>query len=434
METDIQSKVSASGTLEAKNSEIIYAEASNQILTIHKEVGDSVEKGDVVISFEPEAKEKIERELEKLELQLKTTELSLSQLQTASKGDILAAEANVATMEKMVLDTTDAIDQNKRTLEATKNDLKTAEEDYALTKELVDNGLAAEKELVTLEQNMTNLKDKIIQLETTIKSLEKDKENNTLKHENAVYSLNVLLNQVEDSSKQTSIAMKQNDIKNINLQKESLLEELKKATLEIVAPESGVITEVMVEEGQLVTAGAPLFKIIDPNALIVKCEVAPYYATQLKQGLPAVVKYSGSTSIEIDGEITKVSPTARTYTNGSTQSTTLGIEVAINGDLKGLKPGLVVDVKVVTEDVQDVVSVPLLATMEDKDGEVYLFVVKDDFTLEKRYVKQGASNNTLVQVSDVSVGETIVTNPTEALENGTIVNYVNPVQEEGTNK
>ncbi|MGL4345272.1 MAG: efflux RND transporter periplasmic adaptor subunit [Cellulosilyticaceae bacterium] len=433
-QVDIQSKVAASGVLEAQDEEITYAEGNQKIEVVHKKVGDSVKKGDVIITFEQETSDKLERELEKLNLQLQTATLSLNQLQTASKGDVLAAQTNVATIEKGLQDLVDNIAQNQRSIETMQKDLDTAKTDYTVTKELYDNGLASEKELTTAKQQVTNLEDKSVQLKDAVKSLETEKANMALKQESAVYSLNVLLNEVQDSTKSTTIAMKQNDIKALELQKQSLLEDLAKNKDTVVAPIDGVITELNFETGQMVAAGAALFKVIDPNALLVNCEVSPYYATQLQQGLKATVKYNGSTVVEIPGAISRIAPVAAVKNSGTTQTTTLPVEVSINGDLKGLKPGLVVDVKIVTDDVKGIVAVPLLATMEDKDGEAYLFIVKEDYTLEKRHVKQGASNNTYVEVSGVSVGEKVVTNPTEALDNGTLVNYMNPVTEDGVSK
>ncbi|MEG0579630.1 MAG: hypothetical protein RR490_06925 [Niameybacter sp.] len=82
----------------------------------------------------------------------------------------------------------------------------------------------------------------------------------------------------------------------------------------------------------------------------------------------------------------------------------------------------------ITSDVKDVVAVPLLATMTDKEDNNYLFVVEEGGKLAKRVVKQGSADNQHVQVSDVVEGDIVVTNPTEALEDGMSVSYM-PMEE-----
>ncbi|MGL4735882.1 MAG: efflux RND transporter periplasmic adaptor subunit, partial [Cellulosilyticaceae bacterium] len=429
--TDIQSKVAASGVLEAQDEQIIYAEGNNQVETVHKSVGDQVKKGDLILSFKTDSRQKLERELEKLGLQMQNAQIALDQLQSHSKSEVLNAQSNVSTIKKAIDDLEQNSVQTQRNVESTQKDLETAQKDYALIKELYDNGLAAEKELITANQQITTLTDRMSQLNESIDSLSREKETTQLKYETAIYNLEVLQGSEPDQTKIANIKMKQNEIKNLELQKVGLLEDLEKAQVKVTAPADGIITELTLEAGQLVSGGSILFKTIDPTVLKVECGISPYYATQLEVGLEAVIKYNGSRVIEIPGEISQIAPMAQTQSNGTSQTTTLPIEVSVAGDLKGLKPGLVVDVKIITEDVKDVVAVPLLATMEDQDGETYLFVVKDDFTLEKRYVKQGASNNTFVQVSDVKEGEQVVTNPTEALETGTVVNYQSTQTEDG---
>ncbi len=193
----------------------------------------------------------------------------------------------------------------------------------------------------------------------------------------------------------------------------------------------GVISEVKVQDGSYVAPGAELVKIINPDQLVVKAEISPYYAAQLETGLKVAVKYNGSTTVETEGTVSMVSPVAvqKSAQDKSATSTAIPIEVVLDSS-KGLKEGLTVDLKIITSDVKDVIAVPLLATMTDKEDNNYLFVVGEDGKLSKRMVKQGAADNQYVQVSDLEVGDIVVTNPTEALEDGMSVRYL-PFEEAG---
>ena len=431
IEADIQTKISATGMVKAYKNETVLAQLNTQVEKINVEVGDFVKKGDVLLTYEQETKENLQRDLEKLDLQIQSSKILLNQMQSASKQSIMGAETAVANAEKNILDLEDSIKSIETSLEISKKSLEKVQNNYDVTKQLHSEGLAAKTELDDAEQALMNAKDQVNSLETKIQSTKKSLETAKMQQESAQYDLDVLLNKVEDQTKLENIAVKQNEIASLTLQKQALLEQLEKAAVNVIAPMDGVISEVKVQEGSYVAPGAELVKIINPDQLVVKAEISPYYAAQLETGLKVAVKYNGSTTVETEGTVSMVSPVAvqKSAQDKSATSTAIPIEVALDSS-KGLKEGLTVDLKIITSDVKDVIAVPLLATMTDKEDNNYLFVVGEDGKLSKRMVKQGAADNQYVQVSDLEVGDIVVTNPTEALEDGMSVRYL-PFEEAG---
>lgn len=431
IEADIQTKISATGMVKADKNETVLAELNTQVEKINVEVGDFVKKGDVLLTYEQETKENLQRDLEKLDLQIQSSKILLNQMQSASKQSVMGAETAVANAEKNILDLEDSIKSIETSLEISKKSLEKAQNNYDVTKQLHSEGLAAKTELDDAEQALLNAKDQVNSLETKIQSTKKSLETAKMQQESAQYDLDVLLNKVEDQTKLENIAVKQNEIASLTLQKQALLEQLEKAAVNVIAPMDGVISEVKVQDGSYVAPGAELVKIINPDQLVVKAEISPYYAAQLETGLKVAVKYNGSTTVETEGTVSMVSPVAvqKSAQDKSATSTAIPVEVALDSS-KGLKEGLTVDLKIITSDVKDVIAVPLLATMTDKEDNNYLFVVGEDGKLSKRMVKQGAADNQYVQVSDLEVGDIVVTNPTEALEDGMSVRYL-PFEEAG---
>lgn len=431
IEADIQTKISATGMVKADKNETVLAQLNTQVEKINVEVGDFVKKGDVLLTYEQETKENLQRDLEKLDLQIQSSKILLNQMQSASKQSVMGAETAVANAEKNILDLEDSIKSIETSLEISKKSLEKAQNNYDVTKQLHSEGLAAKTELDDAEQALMNAKDQVNSLETKIQSTKKSLETARMQQESAQYDLDVLLNKVEDQTKLENIAVKQNEIASLTLQKQALLEQLEKAAVNVIAPMDGVISEVKVQDGSYVAPGAELVKIINPDQLVVKAEISPYYAAQLETGLKVAVKYNGSTTVETEGTVSMVSPVAvqKSAQDKSATSTAIPIEVALDSS-KGLKEGLTVDLKIITSDVKDVIAVPLLATMTDKEDNNYLFVVGEDGKLSKRMVKQGAADNQYVQVSDLEVGDIVVTNPTEALEDGMSVRYL-PFEEAG---
>lgn len=431
IEADIQTKISATGMVKADKNETVLAQLNTQVEKINVEVGDFVKKGDVLLTYEQETKENLQRDLEKLDLQIQSSKILLNQMQSASKQSVMGAETAVANAEKNILDLEDSIKSIETSLEISKKSLEKAQNNYDVTKQLHSEGLAAKTELDDAEQALMNAKDQVNSLETKIQSTKKSLETAKMQQKSAQYDLDVLLNKVEDQTKLENIAVKQNEIASLTLQKQALLEQLEKAAVNVIAPMDGVISEVKVQDGSYVAPGAELVKIINPDQLVVKAEISPYYAAQLETGLKVAVKYNGSTTVETEGTVSMVSPVAvqKSAQDKSATSTAIPIEVALDSS-KGLKEGLTVDLKIITSDVKDVIAVPLLATMTDKEDNNYLFVVGEDGKLSKRMVKQGAADNQYVQVSDLEVGDIVVTNPTEALEDGMSVRYL-PFEEAG---
>ena len=429
IQTDIQTKISATGMVKAAESETIFSQMNTQVQKVNVEIGDTVKKGDVLITYEKEAQDNLKRDLEKLELQIQSNQIALGQFQSASKQSVMQAETAVANAEKNILDLQDAVHSQESSLELAKKDLEKVQNNYNVTKELYDNELASKSELDDADKAVMTVNDQIATLETKIASSEKSLETAIMQQKTAQYDLDVLLNKVQDKTKAENIAMKQNELASLELQKQSILDQLAKATVVVTAPIGGVVSEVKVQDGSYVATGTELVKIINTDKLIVKAEISPYYAAQLETGLQVAVKYNGSTTIETEGTVSMVSPVAvqKSAQDKSAVSTAIPVEVSLN-NVAGLKDGLTVDLKIITSDVKGVVAVPLLATMADKEDNNYLFVVDEAGKLSKRMVKQGAADNQYVQVSDIAVGDLVVTNPTEALEDGMGVSYMPQIE------
>ena len=428
---DIQTRIASTGMVFSKESEHLLAESNTTVETIHVEVGDIVKKGDTLVTFEKEARESIEREIQSLELRLESAKLNLSQSVNASTSQVMQMEQSILAAEQNKIRAEEELNTFSSNYVIVEKSYQTANNQFEAVKELFESGLASKQELDQAEQSYLQAKDSLDSLKTQEALLQKSLEAAIKQHETATYDKDVLINAVEDTSKQERIQVQENDIQSLELQKETLFDQLEKATLVVTAPIDGVVATISAKEGLPVAVGNEMMSIIDPSELIVKAEVSPYYAAQLTEGLAVQIKYNGSTTIETSGVVEMVSPVAVQKSSQSAQSTVttaIPVEITID-DITGLKEGLTVDLKIITEDVKGAVAVPLLATMEDKDNNSYVYVVEEG-SLEKRYVKQGAANNQLVQVSDVEEGELVVTNPTEALEEGTQVSYL-PLEEAG---
>ncbi len=423
---NIQTRISSSGKLEAENTQTIYAETSNKVVKVHKKAGDIVKKGDVILTLDTAAQVKTGKELESLELKLKAAQDQLDKLLGGgSKEDVLNAQSAILQADINEQDTRNLLDTKRTELENLKRDLKTQQTEYEVQRQSFEAGLASQRQLDEAQNKLTKLQQDIESTQVAIAANTKKLETIALDKEKAQHRLGVLLNQIDDSDKRQQISNQQATIKDLQTQIFNNKTDFDKIDTEIVAPIDGVITKTLEDEGAPIAAGTAIVTIVDPSKLIINCPISPYYAADLKVGLEAVVKYTGSKTIEVEGKVSKVSPVALTETAVDKSTTTsIPVEVQVLNPGEVIKPGFTVDVKIITETRENVCLVPLLATIEDDEAEkTYIYVVAEDGTLEKREVEQGLSNGLYIEVSNVKEGEMIVASPSDFLNEGMQVSY-----------
>lgn len=421
---DIQTRIASTGMLVAEQAERVYAKMNAEVKEVYVEIGDTVTKGQELIVFDQASTEAIQRQIEQIDLQIQNAGIQLEQTMNPSTQHISQAELQVMNFENQIAQAKDNQISQQTQIQLAEDNVEKVKDLYDVTKSLFDKGLESEAKLKEAQTNLKNSEDALAKLKSAYTTGEKNIDTLKKQLEQAKYDLGVARNNVSDKTKAQNITLQQNAIANLKIQKEGLLEQLEDQTTVITAPVDGVVASIPVVAGQMVTPGTELVKIISPDKLIAKAEISAYYAAQLEEGLKVNVKYSGSKNVETTGTVTMVSPVAtqKTSSNQGAGSTAIPVEITLD-DVAGLKEGLLVDLKIITEDVSDVFAVPLLAPLENKEDQSYIFVVSEDGTLEKRDVKEGAADNQFVEVSGVAEGEVVVTNPTEALEDGMKVSY-----------
>jgi len=424
---DIQTKISASGKLEAKDTQTIYSETANKIITIHKKTGDIVKKGDILLTLDKDTQERTQKQLEALDVQLSAAQDGLNQILTGgSKQEILGAQSSIVKTEISVQNAKDELATQKTNLENLQRDLKSEKATYDVQAQLFSEGLISQKEMDDEKTKLTDLKQKVESTGIAIASAQKSIEAAGIQKETEQYSLGILLNQIQDPTKKQSISAKQSEIKNIQTQIFNTKQDLENSGAIITASIDGVIIKIPTQTGMPITPGQELITIVDPSKLIINCDISPYYAADLKIGLDTKIKYTGSKTIEVDGKVTKVSPVAilqETVNDKGTSTANIPVEIQVTNPGAIIKPGFSVDVKVITETRKGVNVIPLLATIEDDDNSTYVYVVKVDGTLEKRVVTQGLNNGLYIEVNNLKENEIVVSNPTEFLKEGTKVSY-----------
>lgn len=422
-EEDIETKISSSGKLEAVDTKTIYLDRTNKVVILHKEIGDEVQEGELLITLDKEAAIRTQNELEALEKQLEAEQKALSVLKgKSSKAEILSASATLAELKDSRENIQNNIQDAKIKLEDLNKSLMDAKEDLEVNQQLFEVGAIAQSDLEDLEDQISDIKQQIEQQKNSITLSENSLTTLDAKISTAQYNLDLLENKVSDATKEQQIVVKESSIKSIENQIYNSKKDLTKASTEIVAPISGIITYLPDEEGMNVSGGEKIVTIVDPTKMKVECDISPYYSPDLTLGLDAIIKYTGSKTIEMPGTVTKIAAIATVKETANSDTASLPVEITATEQNEIIKPGFSVDVKIITATRENVCVVPILAIAEEDDMS-YIYVVKEDGSLEKREVIQGLSNGLDIEVSNVEPGEMIVSVVEDYLTDGMKVSY-----------
>lgn len=174
----------------------------------------------------------------------------------------------------------------------------------------------------------------------------------------------------------------------------------------VVSPMNGYLKNLQVKEGDYVAVGQPLATISQNSRLVLRAEVSEKYY----QYLPAV--QSANFRTPYDEQVYQLSDLhGRLLSYGkASDANSFYIPVTFEFDNKGaVIPGSFVEIYLLTSPMQDVLSVPVSALIEEQ-GIYSVFIRLDEEGYKKQEVKLGANNGSDVQIlSGLKPGDMVVT-------------------------
>jgi len=260
--------------------------------------------------------------------------------------------------------------------------------------------------MLQYEKTQTAVNKSKVYMDTAISNLSRIKslyENN-----------NVSLNEYETAkeklanSKATYLA----DKKNLDLKKKEL------GYFKVYAPISGMISEIVVEEGENVSAGQVILEISTMDKMEVRAGIPDSYISEIKQDDQVTLSFSPLGDQKFKGRITKVS-----Y-NIDTDSSTYPVSIRILNPSGAIRPGMPATLffDFGSKDAKDVLMVPVHAVGKDTMGH-FVYIVKktgpDLGTVEKKIIDIGQMTSKGFEVlKGIKPGDLVVTAGISHLSNG----------------
>lgn len=205
------------------------------------------------------------------------------------------------------------------------------------------------------------------------------------------------------------------------------VEMLKKNT-SIVAPFSGVITDIMVNEGENYTfvpsvrndlkivGGIVSLKQLNPLKVSISVNEKQLHA--VTKGEEVRFVFDAAPDAPVTGKVSYIAPVLSSMTR------TVTVEVTIPNHQLRLKPGMFCRASLYAAP-QTGVFVPLNAiSRQQGTGDEYLFVVNEELTVSRRKITRGEVENGYVRVPEVNAGERVVVDGKNRLIDGLVVEII----------
>lgn len=181
----------------------------------------------------------------------------------------------------------------------------------------------------------------------------------------------------------------------------------------IEAPWEGVVSRLLVKDGEFVSPRASLLEMYDPSSLVIRAAVPEKHAARIATGMPVDVRLDAYPDDILKGRIERIYPYLDPRLRTRTVEIVLGKHVL-------LLPGMFARLKVLMKTVNDAVIVPAEALVSTPKGEM-VFVLEDGKAVG-RLVETGIEEANRIQiVTGVQPGDKVIVAGNEKLKDGTAV-------------
>lgn len=188
----------------------------------------------------------------------------------------------------------------------------------------------------------------------------------------------------------------------------------------IRAPFSGVIDDVITDEGSVVGPQTPIFRIVNLSDMYVQAAIPESYIGRVVKGSEVKVELP-SLGIEKESKVRQVG----SFINPGNR--TFNIEVPVQNGEGIMKPNLIVNLMINDYSNELALLIPDDIIQENAKGEKYVYVLsepnaKGESTLSRAEIKTGYAYNDMIEVLEgLEEGQTVVKEGAKSMREGLVV-------------
>ena len=365
---EIKQYLEDTAEVKTKEEKTVYVEGVGRITSISFDVGDSVNKGDVMLTLDKS----------ELEFQLRDANAKID----AAKEQIKGAE---------LVNYEDKINIARASVEQAQVVCDSAERDYENAKKLYEADVISNAEYIKTEYSYKTAKATLDSANAQLADIERGTPD---------YLKNTYISQLKQA-----LIVRDNILKNIDKQK-------------VKAPLTGIVLKKDVEDNSPVIAGTAAFVIGNVKKLELEADILADDCSKVK--IDDEVEISGKPlgNAVLKGKVIKIAPAAKTITS------TLGVEqkrvpvtIGLENSNGALKPGYTVDIRVITAVKKEVLTVSD-GSVFDYKGNTCVLTVENGKTVLK-HIKTGLENDQLIEVLEgLKGGEKILVKLDNTIKEG----------------
>ncbi|SDY63528.1 efflux RND transporter periplasmic adaptor subunit [Tindallia californiensis] len=218
--------------------------------------------------------------------------------------------------------------------------------------------------------------------------------------------------QVEAARDQISASVQESYLAKIRqLEREINHAEVQRNAYHVKAPVSGTVLRKLVEEGAYVQPGQDLYELGDLSKMYVAVDLLAREMKGIKEGMPVRVSHRDLGEGSVKGNLRKIEPVAViTVSELGVEQRRVRVEISLEGFFHDWRPGYEVDVEIIREVRENVLTIPERSVFwKDAEPHVLVWNGKEG---EERRVELGMDSRGRVQVvAGLEEGEEVVRDP-----------------------
>lgn len=314
--------------------------------------------------------------LKQAKISLGQAQLTLSQYKSAEKSAKIALDNAKSELErKQELYEKEYV--SKKALEDTKTQYANAQSQYESAQKRVESQeetIKSHRQSIKSQENAIKTRRRTLESQRTNLELLKDSRKPVEKQaEIGLRTARTRLEQLLKTSKEEEAisVFSETSAHAAFLRTKSLLKNAKEQLewTTIKSPMSGTITNLVVEEGEIVVSGSSglatgpaLMTISDLSQMIVKTWINEVDIRKVKIGQKAEIKVGTYPDKKFEGRVSKIAPSGQIQEN----VIKFEVEIEVAGSPKELHPGMTADVDVIVVNRNNVLQLPIEAVIDEE--------------------------------------------------------------------
>ena len=451
----VEETISTSGKVNSEQSRTYYAPVGAVITEMNVSLGDVVEEGQQLVTFDTS-----DLEVQKTKAELDASASANGYRSTQYQSDKKQSEYNEAVigldeLKVLAAGQEQYVQGLKYNLE---DDIQNKKEDLQewlnklnLELEIQNNKLSeprSEESRERIQETIQNLNESIRSTSNEINDLSmsdemKEKQRIIDAEQKKLDDMKEEISRREgkESSSEAGIVdpyakqQQADNMQSARITAEEAAEKLAKGQEGVKAEFGGIVTKIATMsssanasagggllEGATVSEGTELFTIESNQQVKVDISITKYDLAKIAVGQKADITIADQ---KYEGEVTKINKVAA---NNSQGSPVVGVEVHINNPDSGIYLGVEAQVVIHTNSAQDVITLPVEIVNTDRNGD-FCYVVENGVVTMRR-ITTGISSDTDVEVTDgLKEGDLVVYDMTGSVTEGMSVVAVPAAQE-----